>query len=52
MLMAPRGIGHRGHREHRTIEPVITDPMTPMTPMPDGIGDAELVVDEEEAWTL
>jgi hypothetical protein len=27
-------------------------PMTPMTPMPYGISDAELAVDEEEAWTL
>jgi hypothetical protein len=23
-----------------------------MTPMPYGLGDAELAVDEEEAWTL
>jgi hypothetical protein len=46
------GIGHRGHRGHRGTDPLPADPMTPMPPMPDGLWDAEISADEEEAWTL
>jgi hypothetical protein len=46
---AADGIGHRGHR---VAEPLAADPMTPMPPMPDGLWDTEVVLDEEEAWTL
>ena len=52
---AASGIGHRGHSGHRGTDPIPADPMTPMTPMtpmPDGLYDTELMVDEEEAWTL
>jgi hypothetical protein len=46
------GSVHPALDTRRTTSRVGQTPMTPMTPMPNGLGDAELAADEEEAWTL